>query len=322
MADSLADLKPVYLIYGSEDLRLEQALVRLRNRVAAVADLDFNSETFDSDNADAGAIVAACNTLPFASERRLVIVKNVDRLSREAQEVLAEYAADPSPSTVLVLVAAKLAKNTRLFKAVEKGGVAAEYAAPKKADYPREVQRLLTDKGRRLSLRGAEALVASVGFDLRRLSVEADKLIAFAGDKIDLEVEDVEAVASTTAPTSVFEFTEALANRDVRASLRLLGDLVDDGESVYGIHAMALRQVRDLIAARAMIDRDSGSLAEIARTIGRPEWQLRNLPRQARAFSAEELVDALRDAAAAEAQMKTSREPRLVFERWIVKVCG
>ena len=27
-------------------------------------------------------------------------------------------------------------------------------------------------------------------------------------------------------------------------------------------------------------------------------------------------------AAAGEAQMKTSRDPRLVFERWIVKVCG
>ena len=91
---------------------------------------------------------------------------------------------------------------------------------------------------------------------------------------------------------------------------------------MYGLHALALRQIRDLIAARALVDRGDGSVGELAAALGRPDWQLRNLPRQARGFTSEELVDILRAAAEGEAQMKTSRDPRLVFERWIVKVCG
>ena len=50
----LSDLKLVYLIYGSEELLLERAEKRLRDRLAAVADLDFNMETFDGDSASAG----------------------------------------------------------------------------------------------------------------------------------------------------------------------------------------------------------------------------------------------------------------------------
>jgi len=322
MAAGLSGLKSVYLIYGAEDLLLEQALSRLKKMVAEVADLDFNMDVYDGEAANADDVVAACNTLPFVSERRLVIVKNVDRMAREGQETLATYAADPAPTTVLVLVAAKLAKNTKLFKAVDKSGGASEYAAPRKSEYPREAQRLVADRGRTLPLDGAEALVQAVGFDLRRLSAEIDKLVAYAGDRTELTRADVVEVVSQTAETSVFEFTEALANRDARSGLKLLADVLDQGESIFGVHALALRQVRDLIAARSMIDRGHGSLGEIARAVGRPEWQLRNVPRQARGFTGDELVDAIRSAARTEAQMKTSRDPRLAFERWLVKVCG
>ncbi|HEY5540195.1 MAG TPA: DNA polymerase III subunit delta [Coriobacteriia bacterium] len=321
MSATLSDLKLIYLIYGTEDLRLAQALARLKKRVGDAADLDFNFESFEGESAKADDIVAACNTLPFLSERRLVVVKHVDKMSADGWNDLAAYAADPSPTTVLVLVATKLAKNTRLYKAVDKLGGVAEYAAPRKAEYPREVQRIFADRGKLIALDGAELLVEAVGYDLRRLSVEADKAVAFVGARAEVTRTDIEQVASTTAPSSVFEFTDALANRDCHGALRLLADLVGDGESVYGLHALSLRTLRDLIAARSVIERGSGSLGEVAKAVGRPDWMVKNLPSQARGFTSQELVDALRAAAATEAQMKTSRDPRLVFERWIVKVC-
>lgn len=322
MPATLSDLKPVYLIYGSEDLRLAQAVARLKKRVADVADLDFNFDTFEGENAKADDIIAACNTLPFLSERRLVVVKAVDKMTSDGWNALAAYAADPAPTTVLVLVATKLAKNTRLYKAVEKLGGTAEYAAPRKSEYPREVQRMFEDRGKAIPLDAAELLVASVGYDLRMLSNEIEKGVAFVGSRREVECEDIEQVVSMTASGSVFEFTGALADRDCRGALRLLDQLLDDGESVFGLHALALRTVRDLIAARTVIEKGSGSLGEIARAVGRPDWQVRNLPRQARRFTMPELVDALRSAAESEAHMKTSRDPRLVFERWIVQVCA
>jgi len=322
MSATLSDLKLVYLIFGTEDLRLTQALARLKKRVGDVADLDFNFDTFDGESAKADDVVAACNTLPFLSERRLVVVKNADKMNAEGWNALAAYAGDPSPTTILVLVATKLAKNTRLYKAIDKLGGVSEFAAPRKSEYPREVQRIFADRGKTIPLDAAELLVESVGFDLRRLSVEADKTVAYIGSRTEVTRDDIVQVASTTAPSSVFEFTDALANRDCGGALRLLSLLLGDGESVYGIQALSLRTLRDLIAARSVIEQGSGSLGDIAKAVGRPEWQLKNLPRQARGFTSLELVDALRGAAAAEAQMKTSRDPRLAFERWIVEVCG
>jgi DNA polymerase-3 subunit delta len=267
-------------------------------------------------------MVAACNTLPFASERRLVIVKNADKLAKSGQDLIADYATNPAPTAILVLVAAKVAKNTRLYKAVDKLGGVAEYAAPRKTEYPREVQRMFADRGKRAGLEAAELLVEAVGYDLRRLSAEVDKVVAFVAARDEVTRADVDEVASTTARSSVFELTDALANRDCATALRLLDGLLGNGESIFGIHALSLRTLRDLIVARSLIDRDRGSLADIARAVGRPDWQLKNLPRQARGYTGEELVNALRAAAETEAEMKTSRDPRLAFERWIVKTCA
>jgi len=322
MAKQLSEYKPVYLIYGDQDLLLERALEALRRSVGELADLDFNSETFDGESADADEIVGACNTLPFASERRLVVVRNVDKMRKEGTDVLVKYAENPAETTILALVAKKLAKNTRLYKAVSKLGGLIERAAPRASEYPSEVQKLFARKGRTVTLEGAEMMVNAVGKDLRRLSVEVDKAVAFTGDRTALTAQDIEQVVSTAATTSVFELGTALADRNCPRALSLLDRLLGDGESVYGLHALALRQLRDLISARALLDRGNGSVGDLASALGRPDWQLRNLPRQARGFTSAELVDILRAAAAGEAEMKTSRDPRLVLERWIVKVCG
>ena len=322
MARELSTYKPVYLIFGDQDLLLERALEALKRSVGEVADLDFNSETFDAENADADEIVSACNTLPFASERRLVVVRNVEKMAKDGMDALVAYVENPAETTVLALVAKKLAKNTRLYKAVDRLGGLLERAAPKPSEFPAEVQKLFARKSRRVTMEGAELMVRAVGRDLQRLSVEVDKAVAFTGARTDLTAEDIAAVVSTAATTSVFELGTALGDRDCGRALAVLDRLIGDGESVHGLEVLAIRQVRDLIAARALLDRGEGSVGQLAVTLGRPEWQIRNLPRQARGFTSEELVGLLCGVAAAEAEMKTSRDARLVFERWIVKVCG
>lgn len=325
MSDNdLGDLKPVYLIYGPEELLLEQAVERLQKRLSAIADLDFNLDLFDGEQVLADEVVSAANTLPFMSERRLVIVRRADRMNTEGLRVLAEYAANPNPDTTLVLVASKIAKNTRIFKAVDALGGVAEYKAPAKREYASTVVRMFAERGKRVGLDAAEVLVRAVGYDLRRLAVEIEKIASYTGDEATLSRAQVEEVMSTSATTSIFDLLDAIGTRDTRLALRLVARLVDEGESVHGMHAMGVRHVCNLVSTRALMDRDADMSPTplVSREIGVREWQARNLVSQARRFETAELVDALRAAAAGEAEMKTSRDPRLVFELWLMAVCG
>lgn len=322
MAVSKVDqLKPVYLIHGKEELLLERALRRLKDMVAAEGEADLDFDTFDGSKVRGEDVVTAANTLPFLSARRLVVVRDVDQMSSEDQAVLTAYVADPSPTACLVLVAASLAKNTRLYKALDAADAISEYAAPKRSELPGWVVALFKTKGRSISREGAEALVRAVGKDLRKMESEADKVIAYAGEKTELGAEDVEAVVTETAPTSIFEFLDALGARQGAQALMLLDDLLDGGEPLQGIHAMTLRHIRGLIGAQALRARGA-AMGEMMRELKMADWQIRNLARQADRFRADELVQALKDAAEVEMRMKTSQgDPRLVFERWVVGVC-
>ncbi len=163
MSSDLSDLKPVYLIHGQEDLLLEQAVDRLKSRFAAVGDLDYNLKTFDGETADGYEIVASANTLPFMSERLLVVVRKADRLKTDDLNVIADYAADPNPATSLVLVAKKIAKNMRVYKAIDALGGVAEYKPPSKREYPKTVVEMFAHHGKRVGIEGAEVLVRAVG---------------------------------------------------------------------------------------------------------------------------------------------------------------
>lgn len=220
-------------------------------------------------------------------------------------------------------MAEKIARNTRIFKAVDALGGVAEYKAPAKRDYARTIVGMFADRGRRVGLDAAEVLVRAAGYDLRRLSVEIEKVVSYTGEETTLSREQIEEVMSTSAPTSIFDLLDAIGTKDCRLALKLLGRLVDEGESVHGMHAMSVRQVRNLLSARALMERDEdlAPAALVSRELGVRDWQARNLVTQARRFSTAELVNALRLAAAGEAEMKTSRDPRLVYELWLIAVC-
>lgn len=300
---------------------LERALHRLRQRVGEVADLDFNFDMFDGESVDATVVIAAANTLPFASERRLVVVRNVDRMRAAEQAVLVEYAADPAPTACVVLVASKIPKNSRLYKAVDALGGVAEYRSPRRHEVPGWVVDLFAAKGKRLTREGAEALVRSVGRDLRRLETEADKIVAYAGDVATIERADVEAIVAETAPVSVFDLVNAIGARECATALERLDDLLGHGEQLLGIHAMAVRHLRTLVSVRAMLDRGEGRDA-IQREVGLQPWQASAAIEQARRFGADELSRALRDVAELEARLKSGQgDPRVLWEVWLVGLC-
>lgn len=316
----LSDLKLVYLIHGSEELLLDRAVRRLRERLSAVADLDFNMESFDGAAASAEQVINAANTMPFMSEKRLVIVRDVEKMSADDLASLAEYARDPAPYTCLVLVATKINRGSKLYRAVDKLGGSYEYAAPKRYEYPQRLAELFSEHGKRIAPAAAAAMVDAVGRDLRRLDSETDKVVAYVGDRTEVTREDIDAVVSAGAPTSVFDYLAAVGARDTAGALRLLGGVLQS-ESVLGVQAMTVRHIRALVGARALMDRQV-RVEQMASELGLAPWQVKNTVEQAANFAPAELSKALRALAKVEAEMKSSpaEEAGLELERWVVEV--
>lgn len=319
----VAELAPVYLLYGAEKTRIERQIASFRARMARIADMDYNLREFDlkPPSGDVEEVLIACDTLPFLAERQMVVARNVDHLDGDARERLLQYLEDPAPQTVLVLVAERVAKNSRLYKAVQKVGAVHEFAQLKRGEYPREVMRMFEARGKKVDTAAAAALVEAVGQDLQALQTEVDKIVLHAGAKKRLVKQDILYVVSKTSPTSIFSILDAVGERDTEEALRRLAAFLAEGESEHRAHYMLVAHVRDLIRAKSLVARGD-SEGEVAAALGKSPWVAGKAMKQSSMFEMDELTRALRLAADLEERMKTGRmDARLAVERWVISLC-
>ena len=161
----MADLLPAYLIVGADELKRDAAVRRLRSRVPADM-ADFNLDELDGASLEEpGQLISSAQTMPFCADFRLVIVNGAGELAKPVSEAVVSYLADPNPQCVLCLVAEKLAKNTRLYKAVAKVGPHSviDCAPLKRWELPPYVVKLAQKRGLSMDNAAAQELVERVG---------------------------------------------------------------------------------------------------------------------------------------------------------------
>ena len=313
-------LLPAYLVVGSDELKREAAVRRLRSRVPA--DLaDFNLDEFEGKAIDdPGELLAALDTMPFGADFRLVVVSGAEALAKPVSEALVGYLANPNGACVLCLVAEKLAKNTRLYKAVAKVGARSvvDCAPLKRWNLPPYVVRLA--EGRRLAMDvdAAEELVNRCGESTVMLDNQVATLAELVGASGRITRADVEANVAQTAEVSPWAFADAVCERDAARSLRLLG-LMADPSPVF-LQMVLAGRLRELACAQSLAAR--GASSELARELGRAPWQVKNHARWARGFAPGEPARLLAAAARCERDVKGSADSETALVRLVLAICG
>ena len=218
---SATELKPAYLLSGSDRPKIARALRRLRDRIGDDATEQLSAREVTGEDA-----VAACNAMGlFVGNGRLVIVDEVERWKADDVKVVASYLSSPAPATVLALVAGEVKADSALAKAVKKGGELLTYEVPKRR-LPEWVAEQFARLGAKADRDACRALVEVVGDDLDELSSEIDKLATWAGGE-PITVAAVEQLAVGQAETPIFSLTDAWGRRDVGAVLAMTESLLE-----------------------------------------------------------------------------------------------
>lgn len=305
-----------YLVVGEDELKRRTVLNRLRKRIAAAGDLEFNHDEFDGERSTGTDIAAACNTLPFASPLRLVEVAHVEKLSRDDAEVLVAYLAAPCESSVLALSAEKLAKNTRLYKAVAALSKSAviDCAPMKRYELVRALRSMAVGHGFTMTDRAADLLISLVGENTVRLDTELRKLaLAHKGNDAVTDRE-VNALVTRTNEAKPWEFVDAFAARDLRACMAIYPLL--GSTSAYALIAMCTNRLRELSCAKSLAAR--GESAQLASTLKVPAWRVKNHGKWAARFTDAELRHAFSTVRDCEKAMKSGANPDAEFKAWVV----
>ena len=298
MSDAF-ELKPAYLLTGSDRPKIELALDRLRNHFETEA-VELVS-ALDTPGAD---VVARCNAGNLFGVAKLVVVEAVDgrrnaenRLTGgwKAPDVAAvvEYLGSPAPGTTLALVAAGLKADSPLGKACKKVGDVLEYKAAKLPTWTADRFR---KAGVSADPDACAALVHLVGDDMVTLAAEVDKLIAWSGGEPVDERVVVELVAAV-ANTAAYVVTDAWAAHETGVALEATETIFERSDrsrrdevarlaATLGSHASKLKTARRLASEGV---RSADALSQLGT---RSTFYAGKLFQQAEQLGDDELLDA------------------------------
>lgn len=232
------------------------------------------------------------------------------------------YLKDPNPTTVLCLVAESLSKATRLYKAVAQVGKSSVVnCSPKKRwELPALVTKMAASRGIRMDQAAATELVARVGESTKLLDAQLDVLAQLYRDRGVVGREDVELHVSRTAEVKPWDFLDALSARDAGRALELYGLMAEQGTSEIMLCALVAGRLRDLLCAHSLAAR--GAAGSLAGELGKPQFQVKNLPQWSRRFGAGELEHALVACARCDRSLKSGANAQVELTALVLGICG
>lgn len=239
--------------------------------------------------------------MPFLSERRLVIVDGVPKATKEEIQALE---TSIHPATVLLFVDA--APDKRL------GGIKQLIAVASSKTFssvrgPKLVQWLVTE-GQKLGLSfgvgAAESLIEQLGDDQDALVTELEKFCLALPSGI-VTKEEIEEHTIPTDEGVVWTMTDCISAGRKKEALSYAKRLLERGSDAYGLWAILLSMLKNLVLVRAAIDDGLTSPRDIAERTGVHPFALRALQPYAQRCSLSALTETVTWAVEADVQLKT-----------------
>lgn len=313
----------VVLLVGEEGRLVDRGLNCLREAVVPEAQRAFNEERLRGGELDPARLVDSLRTLPLLGGRRLVVVREAERLAPEALDALAAYAAAPLDSAVLALAAEKIDRRLKVWKAFEAAGVLVDCGRPEGRSLSKRLEEVAEAAEVAFEPGAAEALIELAGNDLGVLEGEVAKLAAFVGPGRRIGPEAVhEVVAARGGEPSVFAWVDAIAERRASAALVDLERLLAAGAEPLRLLALLARQVRLVWGTKALAARGASAQEVAEQLVPRARFLAPKLLAQARGFSEAELAAIHDGLVEADLALKSSpASERLVLERLVLAIC-
>lgn len=299
------NVQGAYLFEGVEENIKAATLQSLRKAILPEGMEELNESVMDAPATD--AIIAACETLPFLADKRLVIVREHPALMgrADADERLISYIPNVPESAVLVfLCQGKADARKKLYGAIKKVGGIVTFAALTDAELNAWIVKTFAGFGKSVTPQTASVLAFTVGSDTALLRREIEKLAALAGDRDTVTEEDVHAVATRSVECTVFEMVDAVVAGQQGKAFGLLRDMLTTGSDRLGILAMLLRQFR-LMQHIKIMQFEKLPAGEIKQRLGIAPFAAERCMRQASGYTGGQVKRAVQICLNAEYKVKS-----------------
>ncbi len=311
----------ILLITGEENFLSFEKLKQVKEKFAEKNMGESNIDEFDEKSFTISKFQKSILSMPFLSEKRLIIVKNIfsSKMKKEDGEKIIDCLNNIPESTIVVFWEDKeISKKDLLAKKITN-------LAKKNWDFPKlkpyEIEKWAKEKidARKTTIEKPALLKLAADSDnLWELNQEIEKLTLY---KNKIEEADIELLVSPKLNNNVFELIDSIAEKDLKKTLKFLNNLIEQGEEIIYLLRMVVYQVRNLILIKELALKNLKK-GEIIKETGKHPFVVEKTLRQIKNFSQKELETIYNEIFNLEVKIKTgSIEPVTGINLLALQLC-
>jgi len=263
-----------------------------------------NYNYFEGKGLDLSKVIEIGNTLPFFSEKRLIIIENSGLF--KSQNILADYIKEIPESTHIIFVESEVDKRNRLFKAVKDKGTVSEMNNMDEANLKLWITSLLNKDHKKITGDSILYLLSKTGTDMENIQNEVEKLVCYAYDRDVITKEDIDEVCTTQITGKVFLMIDAIGSRNQDRALELYYDLLALREKPMTILFLIARHFNILVQVKELAGLGYNNTI-ISQKTGQMPFAISKYINQSKNFTDEMLKEALETCTEVDEQVKTGR---------------
>jgi len=224
------NFEPLYFFFGEETFRISKLQDVLIEHALTPEQHDFNLDVLYGSEVEASDVLGICRGFPTMAPRRVVVVREFEKLENNRQ--FKSYAEQPNPQAVVVLACStKPNLSAHPYRALKEHATWSHFKPLYDNEMPGWIKKHVEDKGYAIEPKAVQMLADYVGTDLQTAVSEIEKLITFAGDRSRLTADDVLAASGQTREFNVFELQSAIGEGRHGDAMRIVARILQQASN-------------------------------------------------------------------------------------------
>ncbi len=325
-------IENTYLFLGEEYYLIHECISIVKDEFIENTWEALNFTTLDGENTNFDTLVNACETLPFMSNKKIIILNGINAFIEKedinSKDEIYKYLETLGDHICLILVdkSNELKKNTKLYRLYNKKSLVVDFAKLKGKDLNLWVEGQLKSYNKRMSysninyfLQNSSYLSRNISSTLYDLENELKKLVDFTNN-IEITKDDIDLILIKSLDNNIFDLLSALNIGDINSSLKIFNEIYLSNEPIQKILFMIARQIRLLLSYKLYKDKGYTD-GDIQGKLQIKPYEFSKISSGARNYNIEDLEMSLNSILEVDRKIKTtSTNDKIEMEMLLIKL--
>ena len=325
---------PVYFFYGENESLIRKYEGKIVGAVLGEGGGGgLLHSTFYGGDDSIMEVINSAMTLPMLAvdgAKKMVVIRNAEKLTEDDVKRLSAYSQDPADSTVLVITARGVAEQRGRrsplkpppgkLKGLLESTAISVFDKLRERDIKQRVAEKFREENKKADPEVLDTIIEFLGDDFSAAEAVVEKLLIYLGDEQQLTFEDVENMIPNIKVNSVFEMSDALSVGDAGGAIKMINKMLVSGVSAFELLGIIRWHFVRLWGVKLVVDR-GGDVQSEAKKLKIPSFALGKYTNQTKRISHESFREILKKLSELDTLLKSSSlKDKMVMDKMVVDI--